>query len=324
MGNGRTAGRRLIIAQRQTTEFIEPRRAFEYWRSTALARVDAFCTEEIGRFGAGRLLVATPHGMLMHTRSGGLQVERHARHVRADGVDAVCISLILAGHAAHEQSGRGGIVAAGDLGITVLDRPFVSTLPGPYEEIRLQVPRAAFAGGVGDPAAFAGRTMPGGTPLSDLLGSYLNSFAGTIERMSDIEAAHGFGAVLHLLRGIVDPAVVIDDAAMTTAGLRSLAGAYMERRLHDPTLSPEQIRRALKVSRTRLYEAFAADGGIAAAIRDARLDRAHRRLSTGGRSGPSITAVMLSCGYVDGSVFSRAFKNRFGLAPRDLREASAS
>lgn len=313
----------LIIAQRQTTEQIEPKRAFEYWRNTALARVDASCTEEVRVFAAGRLFAASEHGALMHTRSSGVQVERRDRHVRADGVDDVCVSLLLAGRAYHEQCGRGGIVETGGLGFTAMDRPFVSGLPGPYEEIRLHVPRVAFVTQVGSLGSLAGRTMPGGTPLADLLAGYLRSFAGSIERMSDVEAAHGFAAVLHLLRGMVDPDVGVDDAELSVAGLRSLAGAYIERRLHDPTLSPEEIRRALKVSRTRLYEAFAADGGIAAAVRDARLDRAHRRLASRDRSGPTVTAVMLSCGYLDGSVFSRAFKSRFGLAPRDLRETAA-
>lgn len=308
----------MILVHRQSTELIEPRRAFEYWRSTALARVDAFCTEEIGGFGAGRLYAATRHGALMHTRSSGVQVERRNRHVQADAIDDVCISLLLNGRAYHEQNGRGGIVDAGGLCIAASDRPFVSGLPGPYEEIRLHVPRVAFVSQVGGLAGLAGRTMAGGTALTDLLAGYLRSFAGSIERMTEVEAAHAFGAALHLLRGVLEPDVEIDDAAMSAASLRSLAGAYIERRLHDPTLSPDEIRRALKVSRTRLYEAFAADGGIAAAVRDARLDRAHGRLLARDQTRHTVTAVMLSCGYLDGSSFSRAFKNRFGMPPRDL------
>lgn len=310
----------MIIAHRQTTDQVEPRRAFEFWRHTALAQVDAFCTEEVADFGAGRLFAPTTHGVLMHTRSSGVQVERQARQVRADGVDDVCLSLLVAGRAYHEQGGRGGIVEAGGIGITGLGTPFVTGLPGPYEEIRLNVPRAAFVAQVGNPKNLIGWTMTGGTPLCDLLTGYMRAFAGSIDRMSEVEAAHGFGAVLHLLRGVVDPDVAFDEGEMSTVGLRSLAGAYIERRLHDPTLSPEEIRRTLKVSRTRLYEAFAADGGIAAAVRDARLDRARRRLAARDRSGHTITAVMLSCGYLDGSAFSRAFKSRFGLAPRDFRE----
>lgn len=314
----------MIFAQRQTTDQVEPKRAFDYWRSTALARVDALCTEDIRTFSAGRLLAVSPHGTLMHTSSSGVQVERQSRHVRADDFDDVCISLLLQGRAHHEQSGRGGILEAGGLGVTTMDRPFLTGLAGSYEEIRLHFQRSVFLTRVGDPDRLSGRLIQGGGPLSELLAGYLRTFAGSIERMSDGETAYGFGAALHLLRGVVDPDGGFPETEMESAGLRSLAGAYIDRRLHDPALTPDEIRVALKVSRSRLYEAFAEDGGIAAAIRDARLDRARRRLSSSDRAGESIATIMLACGYVENSVFSRAFKNRFGLGPRDYRETVRS
>lgn len=174
---------------------------------------------------------------------------------------------------------------------------------------------------IGSVGRVAGSMIRGGGPLSELLASYLRSFAGSMERMSEAETAHGFGAVLHLLRGVMDRETGSPGDALSTVGLRSLAGAYIERRLHDPALTPDGIRVALKVSRTRLYKAFATNGGLAAAIRDARLNRARRRLSFRGALEKTITNIMLSCGYRDASAFSRAFKNRFGLAPRDYREA---
>jgi len=312
----------VIFAQRQTTQCVEPKRAFDYWRSTALAQVDASSTEEVRHFAAGRLLAISSHGTLMHTHSSGVQIDRHHRHVRADDLDDVCVSLLVTGQAHHEQGGCGAILETGDMGFTALDRPFVTGLPGDYEEIRLHFSRAVFVSHVGSVQSVAGQTIRGHGPLSELLAGYLRSFAGSIERMSEVEAAHGFGAVLHLLRGVVDPEIRRPDTELSTAGLRSLAGAYIERRLHNPDLTPDEIRMALKVSRTRLYEAFLADGGIAAAIRDARLDRARRRLSSPGNRGQTITAIMVACGYLDASSFSRAFKNRFGLAPRDYRETA--
>lgn len=312
----------MIFAQRQTTRDVEPRRAFDYWRSMALASVDATSTEGVGSFAADRLLAVSSHGTLMHTRSSGVQVERLVRHVRADDNDDVCFSLLAAGRAHHEQSGFGGILKAGGIGFTTMNRPFVTGLHGAYEEIRLNLPREMFVSQVGSVKSVAGRMIQAGGPLPDLLASYLRSFAGSIERMTEAETAHGFGAALHLLRGVVDPDARPPEAELSMAGLRSLAGAYIERRLHDPQLTPDEVRTALKVSRTRLYEAFVADGGIAAAIRDARLDRARRRLSSVDGSGRTVTAVMLACGYLDGSAFSRAFKSRFGLAPRDYREST--
>ena len=95
--------------------------------------------------------------------------------------------------------------------------------------------------------------------------------------------------------------------------------AHIERRLHDPAFGPESLPAALRVSRSRLYAAFTGDEGVAAKIRDARLDRAYRRLRSR-TSGTRIGSVMANCGFTDAAAFSRAFRRRFGMAPRDVLE----
>lgn len=119
----------------------------------------------------------------MQTRSSGVLIERHDRHVRADGLDDVCVNLLVAGRAHHEQGTCGAILEAGDPDFTALDRPFVSGLPGAYEEIRLHFPRAVFGSHLGSVGRVAGRMIRGSSPLSEPLASDLRSFAGSIERL---------------------------------------------------------------------------------------------------------------------------------------------
>ena len=73
------------------------------------------------------------------------------------------------------------------------------------------------------------------------------------------------------------------DMEVSQAAVASLAHAHIARRMHDPDLEPGgDPCQGLGISRTSLYRAFAEAGGIAAAIRDARLDLARRRLERRG------------------------------------------
>jgi AraC-like DNA-binding protein len=72
------------------------------------------------------------------------------------------------------------------------------------------------------------------------------------------------------------------------------------------------------VSVRTLYEAFEGTGETPSAlIRRRRLERCHAELSQEG--GESITEIASRWGFRDSSTFSRAFREQFGVAPRDVR-----
>jgi AraC-like DNA-binding protein len=112
-------------------------------------------------------------------------------------------------------------------------------------------------------------------------------------------------------------------ARVATAALRSLARVRIERRLHDAAFGPAELGAELNVSRSKLYRAFDDGDGPAAAIRDARLDRAWQRLSSPENDGVPIKAIPHACGFTDAPTFSRAFRHRFGQSARDVRALRA-
>jgi len=86
--------------------------------------------------------------------------------------------------------------------------------------------------------------------------------------------------------------------------------------LHRPEFGPDMLARELGMSRSALYRAFQPHGGVASMILQERLYEAHRQIATASRM-PVIGDVALRLGFSDHSTFSRAFKQRFGYAPRD-------
>ena len=179
----------------ETTDAVEQKHAFDYWRSTVLARVDATPLAPDVPFAAGRRLAITRHGAVLHTLSNPIGVERTAQHVRRDGQDDIAIVLLLQGSGYVEQGNGGALLSAGDVTVHAMDQPFAIGSRDSYEEIRLQVPRAAFLSQVGSVQAFAGRRLRA-TPLSGLFATYLRSFSETIGGLSEAEARTRAGDLL--------------------------------------------------------------------------------------------------------------------------------
>lgn len=312
----------LVPSLVETTNHIEPKRSFEFWRCTALAAfgdIDRQHPRE--RFSAKRLTVASTGWSLTHTVSSPVEVEFRSRHVDRNARGIVVIGLALDGIGYQEQNGRGAQLTPGDISFLSRNRPFVAGTQSAYDEIRLAVPRELFEAWVGDADAFVGRSLtphPAGAEVRFRLRSLANSIAW----MSEDEAQAAIEGVLHLLGRLVDGAAQrTKPEEVSQAAVVSLARAHIARRMHDPDLNPRDIQVALGLSRTSLYRAFAETGGIAAAIRDARLDLARRRLQAAHDDKMRIAMIAYACGFTDVPTFNRGFRKRFGLAPGDLRLA---
>ena len=109
------------------------------------------------------------------------------------------------------------------------------------------------------------------------------------------------------------------DLPMTS--LRSSAAQMIDENLLSADLSIESLVSNLGVSRSTLFRAFAATGGVLLHIRSARLERA--RLALIARSGhrPTVGEIAHMHGFVSESHFNRAFKKQFGIAPGSIVRA---
>jgi AraC-like DNA-binding protein len=111
-----------------------------------------------------------------------------------------------------------------------------------------------------------------------------------------------------------------DTSGSDTALARGLqVRRYIRDNLADPRLSPTVIANALHISRSTLYAARPPGSeGIAAEIRARRLARAHAMLCDPTNRQP-IATIAASVGIPNAAHFSRAFHQRYGVTPRDIR-----
>jgi AraC-like DNA-binding protein len=93
---------------------------------------------------------------------------------------------------------------------------------------------------------------------------------------------------------------------------------YISQRLHDVDLNVNSIASSLGVSQSRLHRAFSAsDMSLMRYVWSCRLERAADLLSRRGRTKVTIKEIAYRCGFENAAHFSRTFKDRFGITPKE-------
>jgi len=222
------------------------------------------------------------------------------------------------GSATIGQGGRSNALQAGEWCAIRKDLAFRIDAPAYSRQLAITVPCAVLAGprrGVEwwrQPRSFlrgpaqilhasASATLTGGRSLDEAdraqLGAQLASLLGMTIRHDQPGALPDFREERR--RGILH---------------------YIDRNLADPDLGVASIARAFGFSSRTVHKLFEGEAQtIARAIWDRRLDRCREEMIDPSLAARSITEIAHLWGFSDSQHFSRAFKQRFGVTPRDYR-----
>ncbi|MBL1095315.1 helix-turn-helix domain-containing protein [Streptomyces coffeae] len=97
--------------------------------------------------------------------------------------------------------------------------------------------------------------------------------------------------------------------------------AHVQNNLHDPGLTPTTIAAAHNISISYLHRLFQGEHEtVAAWIREQRLERARRDLADPALGSNTIHAIATRWGFTRAADFTRAFRNAYGMPPRDYRQ----
>jgi AraC-like DNA-binding protein len=105
---------------------------------------------------------------------------------------------------------------------------------------------------------------------------------------------------------------------------RRHAEHYIERHLLESTLSARTVATHLGISVRQLARDLAGGPSATSMIQTARLRYADRLLRDPAHSGMTIARVAQLCQFSSQPLFSRLYKARFGITPRDARSAGAA
>ncbi|KXV21382.1 helix-turn-helix domain-containing protein [Gluconobacter japonicus] len=96
--------------------------------------------------------------------------------------------------------------------------------------------------------------------------------------------------------------------------------AYIESRLHEADLTPQLIAQAYGISTRALYLLFDGEpGAVSGWILNRRLERIYEDLQSLDFASMTIAEIALKHGFRNAAHFSRRFRQKFGLSPREAR-----
>ena len=160
--------------------------------------------------------------------------------------------------------------------------------------------------------------------FTEVFSRTLESAARNLETLSDTEWAAVAQSLADLLptfvRQLMAPATDAGGTATQAAILHRLCQT-IERKLDDPDLTPARVAEAEGISERYLQKLFEGSGSsFTHYLRERRLQRTSAELSNPAEAHHSISEIAYRNGFNDSAHFSRAFRHRFGLSPREFRQ----
>jgi AraC-like DNA-binding protein len=321
-GNSVTEGQLLV----HTTDGVPAAQRLAYWREGVVRRMVPLAVDGTASPFRGRMRRIVGDGLeLIEYASEDIVAVRSPERCRIDGCDDIAIDMMRRCSTALMEHRGTHRIKAGDLYLVDYAKPS-EVRRGSHCTVGItmsrRLSREVLRAGI-EPRA--GMKFPS-SGLAQVLRHHLQVTFDEIDRMSVAERAAATKAAkdmaLALLQasheGMADPERFAQSFYRAALGL-------IDQECGDPDLNPERIALALGCSRATLYRAFAGNAqSVTAAIWQARLERARRMLCSSRGIGFLISEVAALSGFREVPTFTRMFKRRYGMTPRDAREASRS
>jgi acetamidase/formamidase/AraC-like DNA-binding protein len=188
----------------------------------------------------------------------------------------------------------------------------------------LSVTSEAFHGRkINNPVFDEVRVLPSGG-FTEVFSRTLETAARNLETLSDAEwtaVAHSLADLLPTFVRQLVPPTVDSGGTVTQAAILHRLCQTIERKLDDPDLTPARVAEFEGISERYLQKLFEGSGSsFTHYLRERRLQRTSAELSNPAEAHHSISEIAFRNGFNDSAHFSRAFRHRFGLSPREFRQ----
>lgn len=311
-------------ATRYSTDDVSRQEAFAYWHDLicdVFINLDCSTTEE-NSFG-GAIQTQTMADIEVSTmEAGGMRLTRTSRHIARATDDHFLIVLQGGGTMQSQQDGHESTLREGDCALFDSARPYVASLENRFRHTVLKVPRGLMRSRYGPVEAFSGLRIPGDKGMGRVASRFLQSLPETLPHLNRASATRLACVSLDLVAAAIaefsSPALACDTA--TRVARRIQIKDHIESHLGDVQLSLTTVAADLRVSTRYLNDLFEQEGtSVARHIWNRRLERCHSLLGDPAQAGRSISSIAFGLGYNNMSHFSRSFKSRYGVSPRDFR-----
>lgn len=308
-----------------STEEVAPDRRFAYW-------LDMICNTfvdleyepqaetafhgEITSLRLGCLTVG-------NIRSNAARVRRTPDRIRREPDAYYLVQIQRQGTGIVCQDGRSAVLKPGDFALHDSTRPFELIFDDQGHDVTtLRVPCSALDIHVSNIHELTATAVSGSVAAGHLLASMVTMLARDFSRLPTPAAQSLSEAIISLvaagLRSL--PVANVKRPTNLQAYHVGRVHAYVNEHLRDPDLSVAAIARALDMSADHLSRIFKHEPmPLSRLIWQSRLAACTKDLHDPKLRHRSISEIAFAWGFNDAAHFSRAFKERHGMSPRQWR-----
>ena len=285
-----------------------------------LVGVDCKVTQPSEFYGS---MWSTPfrNGSWNRLRSAGHWAKRTQDRIRRSDDDFFLIYHQLKGRLQIDVDNSNLTIRPGDFLIYDAALPRSMQLVGDVEHIVIKVRREFFHRFIHLPKKHFAHRIDSAQPLAGLIGRMLTDITNSSFELPKSEHEFFGETVLTLINRLIEAnhsttSVITRHTYVFLFEIKR----YISSQLDNEDLTPIQIANHFRISHRYVNKLFEAEGcSVTSWVLTQRLERAASLLSKSSHVQQSITDIALSCGFRDPSHFSKAFRSRYSLSPRDYR-----
>jgi AraC-like DNA-binding protein len=308
-----------------STATVEPARRLAYWVDMVCdTYVQLDCDPPDGASAIEGEIAADTLATLRLSRvtATAQHVRRTPAKVASSSDDYFLVSIQTHGRGRVLQDGREALLEPGDFALYDSTRPYDLRFEAPFQQFVLMLPGPTLRTALRGTEALTATTVSGQRGAGHLMIGMIRTLASDIGTLAPESAAAVADSVSQILvAGLAAlPAAKRPAVSHLTAYHREQIKSFARERLRDPQLSVALIATRLRLSPSTLHRAWAGEPcSLSDWIWAQRLDAARRDLCDPACAARSVSEIAFGWGFSDAAHFSRAFRARFGCAPRELR-----
>jgi AraC-like DNA-binding protein len=221
------------------------------------------------------------------------------------------------------QDGREAIVSAGQFVLYDTTRPYELRFDDSFSQTIFQMPRKLLQQRVGSFDGLTATTFAGDRPLERLTYDFARNVSRTIEQVDPAAASRLLDQTLDLLAMTLADRLHarLPDQSVHRSALLYRLKNHILTHLADPELSLPRAAAATGISPRYASDLMAAEQtSFRGYVQTQRLERCKRDLADAAYQARHIGEIAFAWGFNDLAHFSRIFKQRFGVSPREWRE----
>lgn len=320
----RRAAAKLPVSLFDTADLPSPER-FVAWRESigVFLEVGLVRAGDEERYDAWAESYLLDDLMLSRCAASATKFDRRPLRVAHDSIDHYMIQVLIDGTIDMTLGRQALSFPTGQVVLFDL-ADVMDTVNSSFDLVSVIIPRRRLAPLLARPDSLNGAAVDPTSATGRLVATYLLSLYQSAPQLSPAEASAAATALVELIalafNGVDQPGGDVSES-LAKAELLRVQG-FIKAHLAALDLGPDMIAAALGISRARLYRLFAPVGGIAEYIREQRLRRCLTDLVSAKQAHRQVAEIAYAWGFSDPTHFARAFKQRFGRTPSEVRRAA--